>query len=249
MPIEIKSVKGYYFLDVWIMANIIQISTFAFCRRFLDKSNDPCGRQFDQMTQAARSVTANIAEGLSRHQTSRETEMKLTDVARASLSELLGDYFYLSLVNNVEPWSKTSKAYTTLAAITLDRPQYTDDWEREAWQHIMSQEAKYHAWTQHQRIDVCLNSLMLLCNREISMLQHLIGRQLASFKQEGGFTENLTQERLATISEQNIEQGAPNCPVCGKPMLRRMAKKGINSGREFWSCSAYPNCRGTRKIE
>lgn len=117
MPIEIKSIKGYYFLDVWVMANIIQIATYEFCRRFLGKENDPCGRQFDQMTQAARSVTANIAEGLSRHQTSRETEMKLTDVARASLSELLGDYFFLAMINHVEPWKKNSKPYTALATI------------------------------------------------------------------------------------------------------------------------------------
>lgn len=81
MPVQIKSVKGYYHLDVWVMANIIQLSTTEFCRRFLNKDNDPCGRMFDQMTMAARSTTANIAEGLSRHQTSRETEMKLTDVA------------------------------------------------------------------------------------------------------------------------------------------------------------------------
>ena len=50
-------------------------------------TNDPCGRQYDQMTQAARSVPANIAEGNSRHSTSKETEMRLTDVARASLAE------------------------------------------------------------------------------------------------------------------------------------------------------------------
>lgn len=78
---------GYYWLNTWILANIIQLSTQDFCRRFLNLQNDPCGRQFDQMTQAARSVTANIAEGTSRHATSRETEMKLTDVARASLAE------------------------------------------------------------------------------------------------------------------------------------------------------------------
>ena len=38
------------------------------------------------------------------------------------------------------------------------------------------------------------------------------------------------------------------CPVCGKPMIKRMAKKGVNSGKEFWSCSSYPECNGTRKI-
>lgn len=70
----------YFWLNTWVFANIIQLATQDFCKRFLNLKNDPCGRQFDQMTQAARSGVANIAEGSSRHSTSRETEMKLTDV-------------------------------------------------------------------------------------------------------------------------------------------------------------------------
>ena len=54
---------GYYWLDTWILANVIQLATQDFCIRYLNRTNDPCGRQYDQMTQAARSVTANIAEG------------------------------------------------------------------------------------------------------------------------------------------------------------------------------------------
>lgn len=69
---------GYYWLDTWVLANVIQLATQSFCMRHLNRTNDPCGRQFDQMTQAARSAPANIAEGNSRHSTSRETEMKLT---------------------------------------------------------------------------------------------------------------------------------------------------------------------------
>ena len=63
----------------WIhgcVANVIQLATQDFCARFLNHSNDPGGRQYDQMTQAARSEPANIAEGNSRHSTSKETEMK-----------------------------------------------------------------------------------------------------------------------------------------------------------------------------
>ena len=78
---------GYFWLDTWVLANIIQLSTQEFCQRYLNRSNDPCGRQFDQMTQAARSAPANIAEGNSRHSTSKETEMKLdaTDALAAAL--------------------------------------------------------------------------------------------------------------------------------------------------------------------
>lgn len=41
MPIEFKSVKGYYYLDAWVMAHIIHQATISFCRRYLNKGNDP----------------------------------------------------------------------------------------------------------------------------------------------------------------------------------------------------------------
>ena len=61
---------SYYWLDTWVLANVIQLATQDFCMRFLNRNNDPCGRQYDQMTQAARSAPANIAEGNSRRSTS-----------------------------------------------------------------------------------------------------------------------------------------------------------------------------------
>ena len=42
---------------------------------------------------------------------------------------------------------------------------------------------------------------------------------------------------------------APTCPLCSKPMVRRAAKRGANAGREFWGCTGYPACRGTRPID
>ena len=118
---------GYYWLDTWVLANVIQLATQDFCLRNLNRTNDPCGRQFDQMTQAARSVPANIAEGNSRHSTSKETEMKLTDVARASLSELANDYINWLMHREQIPWSTKSVDYNKVAFLTLDRPTYTDD--------------------------------------------------------------------------------------------------------------------------
>lgn len=146
---------GYYWLDTWILANVIQLATQDFCIRYLNRTNDPCGRQYDQMTQAARSVTANIAEA---------------------------------------------------------------------------------------------NCLIVLCNRLIMMLGKHLEILLENFKKEGGFTEALTAERLAFKTEQSIQSDAPSCPKCGKPMIKRVAKKGINAGNEFWSCSGFPECNGTRKL-
>jgi four helix bundle suffix protein len=61
-----NSCGGYRRLDAYAMASIVQLATLAFCRRFLNRRNDPCGRQFDQMTQAARSGVKNLVEGSER---------------------------------------------------------------------------------------------------------------------------------------------------------------------------------------
>src|SRR3981081_1571686 len=63
--------------------------TYRFCHRFLAKTD----RTIDQMIQAARSGKQNIVEGSKASGTSKETEIKLTDVARSSLEELLRDYY------------------------------------------------------------------------------------------------------------------------------------------------------------
>jgi restriction system protein len=88
---------GYRKLDSFTIASIIQLGTWRFCRTFLNSTNDPTGRQFDQMTQAARSGRVNIAEGSERASTSTKTEMKLADIARASLAELKNDYEFCLL--------------------------------------------------------------------------------------------------------------------------------------------------------
>lgn len=100
MPDLFDKHGGFRKLHSFTLATIIQFETLRFCRRFLtfdhrqagEKFYDPKGRQYDQMTQAARSGRQNIIEGSERSATSKDTEMKLTDVARASLSELRGDY-------------------------------------------------------------------------------------------------------------------------------------------------------------
>jgi len=80
----------------------------------------------------------------------------------------------------------------------------------------------------------------------INAINHLMEHKLAEFRETGGFTENLTKIRLEARDEKAEAEGAPNCPVCGKIMRKRVAKKGRNAGQPFWSCSAYPECHGTR---
>ncbi len=79
---------GYENLLSFQKARIVYNGTVRFCERFLQKRD----RTFDQMVQAARSRKQNILEGSRASGTSKETEIKLTNVARASLEELLEDY-------------------------------------------------------------------------------------------------------------------------------------------------------------
>ena len=245
---EIDILK-YYWLDTWVFANVIQLATQDFCIRYLNLTNDPCGRLFDQMVMAARSVPANIAEGSSRHSTSRETEMKLIDVARASLSELSNDYLNWLLRFENTPWSTKSAEYHAVNSVQLDAPDYKDDVLHLSSIHILKQKHKFDNWLNTGDSLVAANCLLILCNRLIMMLRRQIQHLLESFKVEGGFTEGLTAERLSYRQQQSVQANAPVCPLCGKPMIKRVAQKGVNSGREFWSCSAFPNCKGTLNIK
>ena len=86
-------------------AEIVYDLTYRFCRRFLERGD----RTIDQMLQAARSGKQNIAEGSQASGTSKEMEIKLTNVARASLEELLRDYYDFLRVRDLRLWEKQSK--------------------------------------------------------------------------------------------------------------------------------------------
>src|SRR5215212_2350501 len=86
-------------------AEVVYDLTFRFCHRFLARGD----RTIDQMIQAARSGKQNIAEGSKAAATSSEMEIKLTNVARASLEELLVDYQDFLRVRDLRLWDKDSK--------------------------------------------------------------------------------------------------------------------------------------------
>ena len=93
---------GYETLLSFQKARIVFDGTVRFCGRFLDKRD----RTHDQMIQAARSGKQNILEGSQASGTSKETEIKLTNVARASLEELLEDYRDFLRVRKIEEWTR-----------------------------------------------------------------------------------------------------------------------------------------------
>jgi hypothetical protein len=96
---------GYENLLSFQKARIVFDGTLKFCERFLKKSD----RTYDQMVQAARSGKQNILEGSQASGTSKETEIKLTNVARASLEELLEDYRDFLRPRRACLWPKDSR--------------------------------------------------------------------------------------------------------------------------------------------
>jgi four helix bundle protein len=93
---------GYENLLSFQKARIVYDGTVWFCERFLQRRD----RTYDQMAQAARSGKQNILEGSRASGTSKETEIKLTNVARASLEELLEDYRDFIRLRGIEEWPK-----------------------------------------------------------------------------------------------------------------------------------------------
>lgn len=249
MGVNIQFSQSYHWLSSWILANVIQLSTQDFCERFVDYHMDPGRRLYDQMVMAARCGVANIAEGSARHSTSIEAEIRLLDVARASFDELQGDVFNFLLRKNADVWPIGNTDRETIWQLRLDQPQYNDDYLHESAKHILAQKSKFNRWLDADDSETVANALLILCMSENKMLHHQIQGRFENFRQNGGFTENMTAERLEARKTQASESGAPLCPKCGKPMLRRMQKKGQQQGRVFWGCSDYPKCNGTRAFE
>ena len=241
---------GYRKLDSFTMACAIQLGTWRFCETFLNRKNDPCGRQFDQMTQAARSGRQNIAEGSECAGTSKGTEMTLTDVARASLAELKGDYEFWLIKRLVAPWKVPSPDAQAVFDVRLDpNPLKDGDGLHESAQYIMAQYAKFAPWLDSDDADRAANAMLILLNRVLNMLNHQMKAQGESFRTEGGFRERMTAVRLEEREKQPMDPNAPVCPECGKPMRKRTAKSGPKVGQPFWGCTGFPECKGTREVE
>jgi len=242
---------GFRKLHSFTLATIVQLETLRFCRRFLThdhresaaKLYDPKGRHYDQMTQAARSGRQNIIEGSERSSTSKDTEMKLTDVARASLSELRGDY-EIFIIDRVElPWSAHSPEAKAVNAISIAPAPFTDDMVHESAKHALAQRRKYACWLDSEDAVIVANAMHLIIGRALNMLKSQIAAQGKAFEESGGFSERLHTRRLEAREGQRATEPSPDCPQCQQPMRRRKSAKG-----EFWGCTAYPGCKGTKQI-
>lgn len=250
MPELFDKHGGFRRLHSFTLATIVQLDTLRFCRRFLTfdhretgtKFYDPKGRQYDQMTQAARSGRQNIIEGSERSSTSKDTEMKLTDVARASLSELRGDYEMFILDRGELPWSVHSPEARAINAVSLDDAPFQDDMVHESARHALEQRKKYARWLNDADAVTVANAMLVIIGRALNMLKSQIAAQGEAFEKTGGFSERLMAKRVEARDGQQAAD-TPDCPQCGKAMRRRTSARG-----DFWGCSAYPECKGTRPV-
>jgi four helix bundle suffix protein len=173
---------GYKRLIVFRKSDIVYEGTILFCRRFLPAHGD---RTVDQMIQAARSCKQNIAEGSAASGTSKETELKLTNVARATLSELMEDYHDYLKSNNLHEWEADSEK--TLAA--RDFAKSHNDWVD--WKEIF----------ETRPVETVANLMLTLCNQTSYLLGRMIERQEADFKKLGGVRERMHAARTAARGE------------------------------------------------
>lgn len=158
-------------------AVVVYDVTFHFCERFLRKGD----RTIDQMVQAARSGKQNIVEGSKASGTSKEMEIKLTNVARASLEELLEDYRDFLRVRNQPLWDKDSKEARFVRRLG-SKPHTTYE--------------AYREFCDTRPAEVVANIAICLIHQTNYLLDQQLRRLEKDFVEQGGLRERMTRVRL-----------------------------------------------------
>ena len=193
---------GYRKLKSFQVAQLVYDVTVRFCDRYIS----PRSRTHDQMVQAARSGVQNIAEGSQASGTSKKMELKLTNVARASLEELRLDYEDFLRQHGQPIWPRDDPRRADLIARRPPNADAVAEWVREVrsgpggrhGQHgagmtstvSMSSTASTSSYP-----EIAANAVLALIAVACSLLDRQLAAQAAAFEQEGGFTERLYQRR------------------------------------------------------
>ena len=163
--------------------------TFVFCQRFLPKYGD---RTVDQMVQAARSGKQNIVEGFADGVTSTEMELKLLNVARASLKELKEDYLDYLRRHSLARWDAQHPRYDRLLKFCREHNELAD------YQPFFAR------WTDEE----LANSAISLCHMVDKMMATFLEKKERDFTENGGIRERMTAARLGRRQTQNEEIAA-----------------------------------------
>jgi four helix bundle suffix protein len=207
-PIEslIPKHGGYRNLISFKVAQLTYDVTVRFCDRYIDRFS----RTRDQMVQAARSGVQNIAEGSKAAGTSKKTELKLTNVARASLEELRLDYEDFLRQRGLPLWAREDPRRTSLVRRRCSSADEVALWAREI--HKQSGQCGRHgqngpstASTRSTRSmasiestypEIAANAALALIAVACSLLDRQIAAQADAFEKEGSFTERLYWRRV-----------------------------------------------------
>ena len=174
---------GYAGLLAYRKALVVFQGTVRFCERFLEKRD----RTVDQMIQAARSGKQNIVEGSKVSGTSKEAEIKLINVARASLEELLEDYRDFLRVRKAQLWTKDSREALFVRKLGAKKDvSYRT----------------YETYIETRPPEVIANILVCLIHQTNYLLDQLIRKLEKAFVEEGGLRERMTRARLAERAKQ-----------------------------------------------
>jgi four helix bundle suffix protein len=158
-------------------AEIVYDLTFRFAHKFLSKGD----RTVDQMIQSARSGKKNILEGSKASLTSKETEIKLTNVARASLEELLDDYKDYLRARDLTIWNKDAKEALYVRKLGRKTPQTYED---------------YCQFVETRTPEVVANIALCLIHQTNYLIDQQLRRLEKHFLEQGGLRERMTRARL-----------------------------------------------------
>ena len=176
---------GYQKLLSYQKALVVYDATLYFCNRFIDKRS----RTHDQMVQAARSGKQNILEASEASGTSKETELKLTNTARASQEELLEDYRDFMRNRSIEEWPSNHRY-----ALRLRRLNRTPGANYET----------FRKGIEHPEPAICSNVIVGLIKVTCYLLDQQLRRLERDFLREGGLRERMTRARLSARARQNL---------------------------------------------
>jgi four helix bundle suffix protein len=180
----------YRHLRVYQVTEIIYDITYYFTQHYLQKRD----RTIDQMVQAARSGKQNIAEGNQAAATSSETEIKLTNVAKASLEELLDDYEDYLRVRQLPQWGNLHPRYEKMRQYARSK-QINND---------------YAQVVQKMNDEEIANLCITLIHQAMYMLHKLLITMQERFVTEGGIKERMFQARVNYRNSQRNQSGQSN---------------------------------------
>jgi four helix bundle suffix protein len=175
---------GYRNLLSYQKAEVIYDGTVYFTNRFYKKPD----RTIDQMVQAARSGKQNIVEASMASATSKETEIKLTNVAKASLEELLVDYEDFLRTRNLHLWGKDHRLTARFGELSRT-PNATYQ--------------TYIRAIENENPEICANSMICLIKITAYLLTKQILRLEKDFLANGGLRERMTKARVECRNNKN----------------------------------------------